>query len=366
VRVGKLELPHGVVHTPAFLPVATKATVKTLSSTDLAMLDVQALIANAFHLYLRPGIDVIEAIGSIHKFMNYNRPIFTDSGGFQIIRNPFFKSICDKGVTFKSPYDGKLHLFTPELCMAVQHKLRADVAMTLDDCPAYGTSVEQVASSVARTVNWAVQCKSYHSAHELEKNQLLFAIVQGGIYPDLRKKCAEALIKLDFDGFGIGGLSIGEPKSVMFEVIANNIKYLPESKPRYLMGVGSPVELLEAIGHGVDLFDSVFPTRGARHRTVHTAEGDIYLRRSAYYYDFQPLDPRCNCYTCKNYTRAYVYHLFKEHELLAMRLVTIHNLYFIESLLRAVRESILENRFEQFKTEFLQQYRGKYRHEISP
>lgn len=359
-RIGELQLLSGIVKTPAFLPVGTKATVKTLTSEEIVMNGAQAIITNAFHLYLRPGMKVIREAGGLHNFMNLPIPIFTDSGGYQLIRTCFKPKINDEGVEFKSPYDGGRYLYTPELAVELQVTLRADALMILDDCPNYGSSEQKLITATKRTINWAERSKRKYSelitAGITNRNQLLFGIVQGGTNLKLRTQCAEAISALKFDGIGIGGLSIGEPREIMFKILKHTVTQLPTQLPRYLMGVGSPIEILDAVSLGIDLFDSVFPTRGARHGTVHTTTGDIYLRNRKYYHYYKAIDENCDCYSCQNYTVAYIYHLFKENELLALRLLTIHNLRFIHRLMADIRNAIAENNFNQFASEFKRSY----------
>ncbi len=344
-RAGKLRTDHGIIETPAFMPVATKGTVKTLIPEELYEIGTQALISNAFHLFLAPGMEVIKRAGGLHEFMHWKRVIFTDSGGFQMIRRDFPFKITDEGITYKNPRDGKKYSYTPEICLENQKMISSDVAMILDECPAYGSDYSSVEASVDRTIQWAKRAKNV----EQNPGQLFFAILQGGTYAELRKKCAEELIELDFDGYGIGGLSIGEPKEIMKEVLRYNVPLVPEDKARYLMGVGSPLELLEAIESGVDIFDSAFPTRNARHQTLMTGTGNIDIARKKFALDLAPIDGNCGCYTCRNYTRAYLHHLFKESELLALRLASIHNLHFIQSIVKGAREAILDDRFIEFK-----------------
>lgn len=348
-RAGKLRTAHGIIDTPAFMPVATKATVKTLAPEELYSMGTQALISNAFHLFLSPGMEVVRKAGGLHEFMNWERAIFTDSGGFQMIRKDFPFRITDEGIAYKNQRDGKKYSYTPELCLENQKLLGSDVAMILDECPPYGSDYSAVEASVERTIQWANRSKSI----EQNKGQLFFAILQGGTFAELRKKCAEVLIEMGFGGYGIGGLSIGEPKEIMNEVLKYSVPLVPEDKPRYLMGVGSPVELLEAIESGIDIFDSAFPTRNARHGSLMTSKGNMDIVRSKFALDFKPIDDGCGCYTCKNYTRAYLHHLFKESELLALRLASIHNLNYIQSLVKGAREAILEDRFEEYKKEKL-------------
>jgi len=317
-RVGQLETAHGTVDTPAFMPVATKAYVKTVTPDELIKMGTQVLISNAFVLYLRPGLETVTKAGGLHKFMNWHGAIFTDSGGFQIIRKDFKAKVKNEGIQFQDPFDGSKHELTPELCMDIQLELGSDVAMALDHCPPYGSSFEEIESAVERTIEWAGRCKSHHDAKS-DGKQHLFGIIQGGIYPELAKTCVEALEKFEFVGYGIGGLSIGEPKEQMYETLKNVLPQIPTAKPRYLMGVGSPQDLLEAISLGVDIFDSVFPTRNARHNTVYTKKGNININKSKYFFETDvPLDEGCGCYTCRNFSLGYVSHLLKEYSFLGI------------------------------------------------
>lgn len=353
-RAGKLKLKDRTLETPGFLPVATKADVKLVSPDELNQIGVQGLITNAFVLYLRPGIEVFEAAKGIHRFMGWDGIIFSDSGGFQILNKDFLLKVNDSQVNFKSPFDGTKHEFTPEKCAEIQMKLGSDVAMMLDDCPTYGRDYDSILTSTKRTIDWA---KRFKNAHKND-SQSIFGIVQGGVFKDLRENCAKALVKLDFDGYAIGGLCIGEPKDVMHEVIRWTTPILPLNKPRYLMGVGSPEDMLEAISKGVDIFDSVFPTRNARHNTVYTKRGKVNIGKEKLKNDLGPIDEGCECYTCRSFSMAYVNHLLREHEYLGMRLATIHNLHFLVDLLRKTREAIEDGIFTSFKKEFLKEYMG--------
>ncbi len=346
-RIGKLYTEHGVVETPCFLPVATKASVKTLSIAELEELGVEALISNAFLLYLKPGLEVIEKCNGLHNFMGFGKTIFTDSGGFQVVRKDFEPRVSKRGITLRSPFDNSRHLLTPEKCMEIQNTLSSDVAMVLDECPPYGLEYEYYVKAVKRTLDWAEKCKK---AHKNEK-QLLFAIVQGGVYQDLRKLCTEKLIKLEFDGYGIGGLSLGEPREKMLEVLTKSVELLPKDKPRYLMGVGSPEEIIKCVSLGIDIFDSSFPTRNARHGTIYTKKGKYNITKGRFKDDFTPLEEGCRCFTCRNYTKAYVHHLFKVKEMLGMRLATIHNLSYIHDLMAKIKRAIRNNEeLENFLT----------------
>jgi len=349
-RTGKLHTRHDVVETPCFMPVATKATVKTLTSDELNEIGTQAVITNVFHLYLNPGVDVLKSIG-IHRFMNWNKTVFTDSGGFQLIRD-FNLKITNKGLMFKM--DKINHFFTPEKCMEAQNQIDSDVAMVLDDCPGYGSGYETVEDSLKRTIEWASRCKNAHKKSE----QLIFGIVQGGVFPDLRKTCVEKLLGIGFDGYAVGGLTIGEPKEEMFRILNYTAPLIPKNKPRYMMGLGSPEDILESISLGIDIFDSAFPTRNARHRTVLTSHGSFEITKKKYSDDFSPVDEGCRCCTCKNYTKAYIHHLFKERELLGMRLLSVHNLYFILDMMKNARKAIRNNEFDEFKKDFMEKYHG--------
>jgi queuine tRNA-ribosyltransferase len=352
-RSGILKIKNRTFETPGFLPVATKADVKLISPEELISIGAQGLISNAFLLSLRPGVDVIERAGGLGNFMKWPGIIFTDSGGFQILNPEFLIKVKDDCVVFRSPFDGKLLEFSPKECAEIQMRIGGDVALTLDDCPPYGSEYEKVMESTARTMIWAEQFKAAHN----DDLQRVFGIVQGGVFEDLRRKCSETLVDLDFDGYAIGGLCIGEPKDIMHKVISQSVPLLPEDKPRYLMGVGSPEDMLEAISCGVDIFDSVFPTRNARHNTVYTKSGKINIGKEKFKSETGPIDEDCQCYTCKKFTMAYVNHLLREHEYFGMRLATIHNLHFLVNLMKETKVAIGEGRFLEFKTNFLVNYK---------
>jgi len=324
------------------MPVATKANVKTLTSEDLEKLKVQAVISNALILYLKPGLDCTPK--GVHDFMNWHGTIFTDSGGFQILNDELLQGINNDSVKFKSPFDGKIHEMKPEDCAEIQSKLGSDVAMVLDDCPAQGKSEEEVTISAMRTVHWAKRFKMVHK----NKKQLVFGITQGGIFENVRKDCTKKLVEMDFDGYGIGGLSIGEPKEDMNRMVALSDKLLPKDKPRYMMGLGSPQDIRESISQGVDVFDSAFPTRNARHGTLYTSAGKVNIQRKEFEKDESPLDPECECECCRKHTKAYLHHLFQNYETAGLRLATIHNLTFVLKLMRDAREAIKEGKFEAF------------------
>ncbi len=351
-RYGILHTPHGDCEVPMFMPVGTLATVKTLSPEEVKSLGAGVILANTYHLHLRPGEDIVAEAGGVQKFMNYNGPMLTDSGGYQVFSLADNRKITEKGVTFKSHLNGDTIEFTPEKVIDIEEKIGADIAMSFDECIPYPASYEYAKKSTERTYRWA---KRGRIAHKRE-DQALFGIVQGGDYEDLRKWSAEELVKLDFDGYSIGGTSIGEPKEVCFRMIDYAIKYLPEDKPRYLMGVGSLDYILEGIAKGIDMMDCVLPTRIARHGTLMTHNGRINIRKEMYKRDFTPLDPECDCYTCKNYTKAYLRHLYVSGETFGARLLSIHNIRFLISIVEGAREAIKEDRFKEYKDEVLKKY----------
>lgn len=352
-RVGKVKTLRGEFETPMFMPVGTQATVKTLSPEEVKGLGSGIILANTYHLWLRPGAEIVAKAGGVQKFMNYNGPMLTDSGGFQVFSLSDLRKINEDGVTFKSHIDGRELFMSPEISIDVQNKIGADIIMSFDECIPYPATYEYTKESTLRTLRWAKRGKD---AHKRSEDQALFGIVQGGEYPELRKMCAEELVKMDFDGYAIGGTSVGEPKEVYKEMIDMAIDYLPKDKVRYLMGVGSPVSILEAIERGVDIFDCVLPTRIARHGTAMTSTGRVVIKNAIYKEDFSPLDSECDCYACQNYTRAYIRHLFNANEQFGQRLVSIHNLRFLIKLVEDSREAIKENRFQDFKDCFYVKY----------
>lgn len=351
-RAGRLLTPHGAVETPAFMPVGTQGTVKAMTPEELRDAGAQIILSNTYHLMLRPGSKVIAASGGLHRFMHWDGPILTDSGGFQVFSLGDLRRVTPEGVIFRSHLDGSTHWLTPQKAVAVQEALGSDIAMCLDQCVAYPASYEEAARAVELTTGWAQACQQVH----LRSGQALFGIVQGGVYADLRRRSCEEIAGLDFPGYGIGGLSVGEPKELLYEILAVVEPLLPADRPRYLMGVGSPDLLLEAIAMGVDLFDCVLPTRMARNGTVLTSTGRLVVRNARYAEDFSPLEPGCGCYTCRHYTRAYIRHLLKAGEILGVRLTTVHNLSFTLSLLARARQAIAAGSFVRFSREFLSAY----------
>jgi len=351
-RRGEITTIHGKIQTPIFMPVGTAATVKTMLPRELENIGSQIILSNTYHLYLRPGHELIKRAGGLHKFMNWNKPILTDSGGFQVFSLNNLNKITDEGVSFSSHIDGSKHFFSPEKSMEVQMALGSDIAMAFDECAPYGADYEYTIGALERTTKWAKQCKAYHQ-HEY---QALFGIVQGGMFKDLRKRSAEEIIEMDFPGYAIGGLSVGEPAEMMLELQEFTAPLLPENKARYVMGVGTPNYLIEGVRAGIDMFDCVLPTRLGRNGGVLSHNGYFSIRKSQYFDDFSPLDPECDCYTCKNFSRSYIRHLIKANEISGFRLITEHNLYFLLSLMAKIRESIENDVFEEFASQFL----GKY------
>ncbi len=351
-RAGIIHTPHGSIETPVFMPVATKGTVKTLSSEDLKELGAKMIISNSLHLYLRPGLDMIEKFGSLHNFMNYSGAIFTDSGGFQVIKEHFFISANENGINFRSPMDGKRITLTPEMSANIQDTLGSDVAMALDYCIPYGNTKRKVERAVKLTYEWA---KRFHAS----RKGIMFGIVQGGVFKDLREISADQITSIDFHGYAIGGLSIGEPKETMYDILEYTIDLLPEQKPRYFMGLGSPLDLIKGVMLGIDVFDSVFPTRNARHGMVFTSGGMINLRNSIYKFDKGPIDEKCDCFVCKNYSRSYLHHLLREKELLALRLLSYHNVHYTLRLMERIREEIKNGNIEKLYSEIEEKYNSR-------
>jgi queuine tRNA-ribosyltransferase len=351
-RLGKLKLTHAEIETPVFMPVGTQATVKTLTPDDLYDIGAGIILSNTYHLYLRPGADLIEKAGGLHNFMNWKRNILTDSGGFQVFSLSKLRKITDEGVEFRSHLDGSKHFLTPELVMEIEQKLGADIAMCFDECAPYPCAYEEAKRAVERTTLWAGRCREAH----YRQDQALFGIIQGNVFPELREKSAGDLTRFDFPGYAIGGLSVGEPKKIMYDILQVTDSVLPVNKPRYLMGVGEPEDLLEGVKRGVDMFDCVLPTRLARHGTAYTGHGKITVRNAGFAEDFSPIDEECSCYVCKNYSRAYIRHLIKAEEILAHRLLSYHNVYFLVQLMENIRNSISEGTFDQYYRNFFKKY----------
>ena len=353
-RAGRFSTPHGLIETPVFMPVGTQATVKTLAASEVATLGAQIILGNTYHLYLRPGDEVIARFGGLHHFMDWAGPILTDSGGFQVWSLSDRRTIDDDGVTFRSHLDGSLHRFTPERVMEIQGHIGADIVMAFDECSAYGSSHEYAAAAMERTHRWLVRC----IASQPREDQALFGIVQGNLYPDLRQQSAAFVAAQPVRGFAIGGLSVGEPKPVMYHILEQTTAALPADRPRYLMGVGSPEDLVEAVRRGVDMFDCVQPTRLGRHGAAFTPAGRINLLNARWANDEQPIENGCDCFTCRRFSRAYLRHLFHADEALGPRLATIHNVRFLVRLMEQSRAAIGEDRFEAFSEEFLAGYRA--------
>ncbi len=354
-RTGILRTSHGEVKTPVFMPVGTQATVKSVSSQELLDVGAEIILSNTYHLYLRPGEKVIEEAGGLHKFMAWQKPILTDSGGFQIFSLARLNKIKKEGVEFQSHIDGSRHFLTPEEVIRIQTVLGSDVIMPLDECVKYPCEKEYTEKSVALTTEWAEKSKDAWKRlwpEDEKERSILFGIVQGGVYKDLRERSARELVDLDFPGYSIGGLSVGEPTDAMYDILSHTAPLLPKAKPRYLMGVGLPNDLFEAVSQGVDMFDCVVPTRNGRNATVFVPGGKLLLRGASYTRDFRPIDEHCPCYACRTYTRAYIRHLFNSEEYLAGRLASLHNLTFLIQLLKSMRRAIEEGRFTEFRREF--------------
>ncbi len=352
-RLGQLTTSHGDLATPVFMPVGTQATVKTLTPDDLYSMGAAIILSNTYHLHLRPGEDLVAEAGGLHSFMNWKRGLLTDSGGFQVFSLQGLRKIDDNGVHFSSHIDGSHHFLTPELVMAIQQKLGADIAMCFDECVPYPCSYEEAERAVKRTSLWAERCRLSHSRSE----QALFGIIQGSTFPDLRELSARQITDLDFPGYAVGGLSVGESKPLMYGMLDSIDAWLPHDKPRYLMGVGAPEDLLEGVRRGIDMFDCVLPTRLARHGTAFTHTGKLVMRNAGWARDFTPIDPACDCYVCQNYSRAYIRHLIKAGELLAHRLLSFHNVYFLLQLMDDIREAIRQDQFSSFCACFYKDYR---------
>lgn len=357
-RAGWFETDHGVVETPIFMPVGTQGSVKAVNQYYLENeIKAQIVLSNTYHLYLRPGTEILEAAGGLHKFMKWEKPILTDSGGYQVFSLTELRKLKDNGVEFRSHLDGSKHFFTPEKVIQIQRSIGSDIMMVLDECAPYPCDYEYAKKSVQLTSNWAILNKKAFTESEpkYDHKQFLFGIIQGSIYKDLRKQSAEGLLNLEFDSYAIGGLAVGEPTEQMYELVDYTTDIMPEERPRYLMGVGRPENILESIARGVDMFDCVMPTRNARNANVFTWNGTLSMRNAKYKDDFKPLDENCNCYACRNFTRAYIRHLFVAEEILALELASIHNLYFYLELVRKAREKIIEGSFNEWKNQIVNQ-----------
>lgn len=347
-RLGKISTKHGEVNTPAFIPVGTQATIKALTPEDLKDLGTEIILCNTYHLYLRPGHELIKNLGGLHRFMHWNYPLLTDSGGFQVYSISENQKVSEEGINFKSHLDGSKHFLSPELCIEIQEALGADVVMCLDECIPYPASYDYTNDSLERTTRWAKRCQE----SKKRKDQALFGIVQGGMFKDLRERSARELVNLNFDGYALGGLSVGESTSLMREMVKHTAALLPEKKPRYLMGVGTPEDMVEAVTRGIDMFDCVLPTRNARNGMLFTSFGKIVIRNSQHRSEEIPVDPHCTCYTCTHYSRAYLHHLFSAKEILSSRLNTLHNLSYYLNLMAEMRTSIAEGTFDHFYQKF--------------
>lgn len=360
-RAGVMFTDHGPVQTPVFMPVGTQGTVKAIEQRELHELGAHIILGNTYHLYLRPGIDVVAAAGGLHRFIQWDRAILTDSGGYQVYSLAQLREIRDEGVTFRSHLDGSPHVFTPESVIQIQRALGSDIMMAFDECTPYPCDLEYARKSNELTIRWAERCKN-----EFERSpalyghrQALFGIVQGSVFKEVRERSARALMKFDFDGYALGGLAVGEPDQEMYEITEFCQSILPANKPRYLMGVGTPENLLESIDRGMDMFDCVFPTRNGRNASLFTRDGQLNLRNGMYRKDFTPIDPECTCYTCRTYSRAYLRHLFQAREILGLQLATIHNLSFYLWLMREARAAIIEKRFRTWKSAMLERLQAK-------
>ncbi len=351
-RAGILHTPHGDIKTPVYMPVGTQATVKGVYPRDLDEVGAQIILANTYHLYMRPGDEIVKKAGGVHKFMNYNRPMLTDSGGFQIFSLAKLNDIKDDGVTFRSNIDGSKHFITPEKAIDIENNLGADIIMAFDECTAYGTDYNGSKKAMHRTLNWLDRCYNHHK----NPNQALFPIVQGNMYKDLRLESLKETLPYAKYGFGIGGLSVGEPKEIMYEILDEMLPYYPSDIPRYLMGVGSPDCLIEGVKRGVDMFDCVLATRIARNGTAMTSQGKVVVRNAKYKEDFTPLDVNCNCYCCKNYTKAYLRHMINVGEMMGGMLISLHNIAFLVKLMDDMRNAILGDYLQDFTNEFYKKY----------
>ncbi|MCL4538085.1 MAG: tRNA guanosine(34) transglycosylase Tgt [Bacteroidetes bacterium] len=364
-RAGLIHTDHGSVKTPVFMPVGTRGSVKAVEQRELLEINAPIILGNTYHLYQRPGIEILRKFGGLHSFISWPRPMLTDSGGFQILSLSDLRKLSEDGVEFRSHIDGSYHFFTPEKIVEVERIIGADIMMVLDECPPYPSERDYVSKSIELTHNWAMRCREAfdHSTPLYDYNQFLFGIVQGGTYEDLREKSATQLVKADFDAYAIGGLAVGEPADEMYRMTDLVTGILPEEKPRYLMGVGTPENLLESVERGVDMFDCVLPTRNGRNSQVFTSTGKLNVRNAAFATDGSPIDHDCDCYTCKNFSRAYIRHLFSVDEIFGLQLASLHNLRFFISLMERTRVAILDDRFAEFKTETLSRIKSQKKEE---
>jgi len=356
-RVGRLKTPHGVIDTPVFAPVGTQGSVKTLLSQDLEKLDIQLILGNTYHLYLRPGLEVIQKVGGLHRFMSWDRAILTDSGGYQVFSMEQLRRITEEGVEFRSHLDGSLHFLSPEKATEIQLALGSDIIMCFDECPPYPCTEDHARRALEMTCRWAKRCQT--AFQSTEDGRLLYGITQGSIFPELRKESTQQLLDLDFPGYALGGLSLGEPHPLTMEMVALSTDLLPEDKPRYLMGVGTPEDLWEGVEQGIDQFDCVLPTRNGRNGQLFTSVGKINIKNAPYREDLSPPDPHCDCDLCSRYSRAYLHHLFRSGELSALRLASLHNVAFLIKLMRKIRQSITNGTFLADKQKFLETYRSQ-------
>lgn len=352
-RRGVIHTPHGDIQTPVFMPVGTQAAVKAMRPEQVADMGAEIILANTYHLYLRPGQEIVKEAGGLHKFMNWDRAILTDSGGFQVFSLGQLRKITEEGVRFQSHIDGSRHILTPEKAIEIQNALGSDIIMAFDECAPYPAEYDYIKDSMERTCRWLERCKT---AHKDVERQSLFGIMQGGMYKDLRHESAKRIVDIDLPGYSIGGLSVGEPKEIMLDMLDDCVELLPADKPRYLMGVGTPDYLFEGVERGLDMFDCVEPTRIARHGLATTSRGRINIKNAKFERDFSPLDPDCNCYTCQHYSRAYIRHMFKSGEMMSAMLLSNHNLHFLINMMGEIRQSIEEDRFTEFKKEFYDKY----------
>ena len=356
-RVGRLTTPHGVIDTPVFMPVGTQATVKAVAPRDLKAMNAQIILSNTYHLYLRPGHELVAEAGGLHEFMNWDRSVLTDSGGFQVFSLSKLNKITEDGVEFRSHLDGSKHFFSPEKAIEVENALGADIIMAFDECSPHTCDKDYAKAAMDRTHRWALRSKQ---AHQKPDTQALFGIVQGNMYADLRVESAKTLVDMDFPGYGIGGLSVGEPKPVMYDLLEVTVPHLPKDKPRYLMGVGSPDCLMEGTIRGIDMYDCVLPTRVARNGTALTSLGRVVVRNASYAHDFGRLDPNCGCYTCQNFSRAYLRHLIHSDEILGLELLSIHNLHYTVDLMTGLRQAIMEDRTVGYVKQVLERYKTPF------